>query len=48
MQQILESGQGELIQAPDLEAFREWNRTQKTRKLVDKRMTEKDAVSRFV
>ena len=48
MQQILESGQGELIQAPDLEAFREWNRTQKTRKLVDKRMTEKEAVSRFV
>lgn len=46
--QVIEQGQGELIQPPDLEAFREWNRTQKSRKLIDKRMTEEEAVSRFV
>jgi glutaconate CoA-transferase subunit A len=46
--QILESGQGELIQPPDMDAFREWNRTQKTRKLVDKLMSEQEAISRFV
>jgi glutaconate CoA-transferase, subunit A len=46
--QILESGQGELIQPPDLDAFREWNRTQKTRELVDKLMNEQEAISRFV
>jgi glutaconate CoA-transferase, subunit A len=45
---VLESGQGELIQPPDLEAFREWNRIQKPHKLVDKLMTEQEAVSRFV
>ena len=45
--QILESGVGELIQPPDLEAFREWNR-HKPRKLIDKLMTEQEAVSRFV
>ena len=45
---ILESGQGELIQPPDLEAFREWNRIQKPRKLIDKLMTEQEAISRFV
>ena len=45
---ILQSGQGELIQPPDIEAFREWNREHKTRKLVDKRMSEAEAVSRFV
>jgi acyl CoA:acetate/3-ketoacid CoA transferase alpha subunit len=39
---------GELIQPPDLEAFREWNRTQKSRRLIDKLMTEQEAVSRFV
>jgi acyl CoA:acetate/3-ketoacid CoA transferase alpha subunit len=37
-----------MIQPPDLEAFREWNRLEKTRKLVDKRMTEQEAVQRFV
>jgi len=46
--QVLESGRGEMIQPPDLDAFREWNRTEKTRKLVDKRMSEAEAVSRFV
>ncbi len=45
---IIQSGIGELIQPPDLNAFREWNRTQKTRKLVDKVMTEEEAVGRFV
>ena len=46
--QVLESGVGELIQPPDIDGFREWNRTQKTRKLIDKRMTEGEAVERFV
>jgi acyl CoA:acetate/3-ketoacid CoA transferase alpha subunit len=45
---VIESGIGELIQPPDMNAFREWNRTQKTRKLVDKLMTEKEAVRQFV
>lgn len=46
--QVLESGRGELIQPPDLEAFREWNRVQKPRKLIDKLLTEQEAISRFV
>ena len=46
--QVLESGRGELIQPPDLEAFREWNRVHKPRKLMDKLMTEREAISRFV
>jgi len=46
--QIIDSGIGELIQPPDLEAFREWNRTQKSRTLVDKRMNEQEAIARFV
>lgn len=45
---VIESGMGELIQSPDMNAFREWNRTQKSRKLADKLMTEAEAVSRFV
>ncbi len=45
---IIESGIGEMIQPPDIEAFREWNRTHKTRKLVDKMMSEQDAISQFV
>ena len=45
---IIESGIGELIQPPDLDAFREWNRKKKSRALVDKMMTEAEAVSRFV
>jgi glutaconate CoA-transferase subunit A len=44
---VIESGIGELIQPPDLDAFRDWNR-QKSRALVDKMMTEEEAVSRFV
>lgn len=46
--QILESGQGELIQPFDLDEFREWNRVRKTRKLVDKVMTEQEAIAQFV
>ncbi len=46
--EIIESGVGEMIQPPDIEGFREWNRTHKTRKLVDKRMSEQEAVSQFV
>jgi acyl CoA:acetate/3-ketoacid CoA transferase alpha subunit len=46
--EIIESGVGEMIQMPDIEGFREWNRTHKTRKLVDKRMSEQEAISQFV
>jgi glutaconate CoA-transferase, subunit A len=45
---VIESGIGELIQAPDMNAFREWNRTQKSRKLTDKLMSEAEAIRRFV
>jgi len=45
--EVLHEGRGELIQPFDLDEFREWNR-KKTRKLIDKRMTEADAVSKFV
>ncbi|MBN2148307.1 MAG: CoA transferase subunit A [Anaerolineales bacterium] len=45
---VLEQGIGELIQPPDIEGFREWNRTQKTRQLVDKVMDEQEAIRRFV
>ncbi len=46
--EILQSGTGELIQPFDLDEFRKWNRTQKSRKLIDKRMSEQEAVSQFV
>ncbi len=45
---VLEQGTGDLIQPPDMEAFREWNRTKKSRRLADKRMTEHDAIAQFV
>lgn len=45
---ILKSGNGELIQPFDLDEFREWNRTQKSHKLVNKLMSEQEAVQRFV
>jgi acyl CoA:acetate/3-ketoacid CoA transferase alpha subunit len=45
--EIIQSGIGELIQPPDLNAFRAWNR-QKNKSLVDKRMTEAEAVERFI
>jgi acyl CoA:acetate/3-ketoacid CoA transferase alpha subunit len=37
-----------MIQPPDIEAFREWNRTKKSRKLIDKLMSEQEAISTFV
>jgi 3-oxoacid CoA-transferase subunit A/glutaconate CoA-transferase subunit A len=45
---ILQSGMGELIQPFDLDEFREWNRAHKSRKLVDKLMSEQEAVREFV
>ncbi len=45
--EIIQSGLGELIQPPDLNEFREWNRN-KPKGLVDKRMTEAEAIERFV
>jgi hypothetical protein len=44
---ILQSGIGALIQPPDINAFRQWNRT-KSKALIDKRMTEAQAVSHFI
>ena len=44
---IVSEGEGTLIQPPDLEAFREWNRA-KTKALVDKTMSAGVAVDRFV
>ena len=44
---ILQEGLGEMLQPPDLNAFRESNRA-KPKGLVDKRMTEAEAVSRFI
>ena len=45
--EVLEEGLGPMLQPLDLQAFREWNR-QKNRALVDKRMTEAEAVGRFI
>ena len=44
---VIKSGRGKLLQPPDLNAFREHNRT-KPRGLIDKQMTEEEAVSKFV
>ncbi|MEO0085620.1 MAG: CoA-transferase [candidate division WOR-3 bacterium] len=44
----IESGIGELFQPPDPDGFREWVKTKKNSRLVDKVMTEHEAVSRFV
>jgi len=44
---VIESGIGKLIQPPDINAFREWNRN-KPKSLMDKRMSEAEAVSRFI
>jgi len=44
---VIASGIGELIQPPDMNAFREWNR-RKSKALVDKRMSEQEAIARFV
>ncbi|GAB4407603.1 MAG: CoA transferase [Anaerolineales bacterium] len=45
---VVESGIGPLIQPPDMNAFREWNRKHKTKALVDKLMSEQEAVARFM
>jgi len=44
---LLFEGEGSLIQPPDLDAFREWNR-RKTTALVDKTMRGREAIDRFV
>lgn len=44
---VIEAGIGPMIQPVDLQAFREWNR-QKPKGLVDKRMSEAEAVQRFI
>jgi len=44
---VIAAGLGELLQPPDLDEFRDWNR-RKTKALVDKRMSEQEAISRFV
>jgi glutaconate CoA-transferase, subunit A len=44
---IIESGAGPMLQPPDLDAFREFNRS-KPKTLIDKRMTEAEAIARFV
>lgn len=46
--EVLESGIGELIHPPDLDAFREWNRTKKSHRLLDKVMSEQEAITQFV
>ncbi len=46
--EVLETGRGELLQPPDLAAFRAWNRDNKSMALEDKLMTEKEAVGKFV
>jgi acyl CoA:acetate/3-ketoacid CoA transferase alpha subunit len=45
--EVLESGIGEMLQPPDINAFREHNRA-KTKALIDKRMTEAEAVSKYI
>lgn len=45
--QVIQSGIGELIQPPDINAFREWNR-QKPKAMIDKRMSEAEAISEFI
>jgi acyl CoA:acetate/3-ketoacid CoA transferase alpha subunit len=47
MMDVIQSGRGPLLQPVDLQSFRQWNQ-QKNKALVDKRMSEKEAVSRFV
>ncbi len=45
--EVIEAGLGKLLQPIDMEGFRAWNRA-KPKGLVDKRMTEAEAVRRFV
>ena len=44
---IIQEGQGKILQAPDMDAFREHNRS-KDRALVDKRMSEAEAVEKYI
>jgi glutaconate CoA-transferase subunit A len=44
---VIESGIGPMLQPPDVNAFRELNRA-KPKALVDKRMSEKEAIERFI
>jgi glutaconate CoA-transferase subunit A len=44
---ILQSGIGEMLQPLDINGFREHNRN-KTKALIDKRMTEAEAVSKYI
>jgi acyl CoA:acetate/3-ketoacid CoA transferase alpha subunit len=44
----MDYGQGELFSVPDPEGFRKWMRDGKTGRQNDKRMGEREAVSRFV
>ncbi|HJW91670.1 MAG TPA: hypothetical protein VJ436_13595 [Anaerolineales bacterium] len=44
---IIQSGRGKLIQPPDIEGFRAWNRS-KPKAMFEKRMTKAEAVSRFI
>ena len=44
---VIEAGIGPMIQPVDMQAFREWNR-QKPKGLIDKRMSEAEAVQRFI
>ena len=45
---IIQEGIGDLIQPPDMDAFREWNRTKKSRKLENKLMSEQEAIKKHV
>ena len=46
--ELVAEGRETLIQPPDLNEFRRWNRTQKPKALIDKRMGEYDAIHKFV
>ena len=46
--EIIESGQKELLQPPDVEEFRRWMRENKSPALTDKVMDEREAVKRFI
>ncbi|MFN4218934.1 MAG: CoA transferase subunit A [Candidatus Bipolaricaulia bacterium] len=46
--EIIESGQKELLQPPDVEGFRRWLKENKSAALKDKVMDEHEAVKRFI
>lgn len=46
--EVIESGIGELFQAPDPDGFREFVHTKKNTGMVDKLVSEHDAVARFI